>query len=125
RNLSGPGARHGHVAAREPPEQEVLQRQRCAGRGVALAGVMRFLDERVVGVEAPEQLSSPRHDAIEDVDPDREVCRVDERTAPIFNQPTRRGLLPMPPGGALDRKSTRLNSSHVSISYAVFCLKKK
>src|SRR5437868_7960681 len=29
-------------------------------------------------------------------------------------------------GGDLqDRKSTRLNSSHVSISYAVFCLKKK
>src|SRR5207249_9234971 len=26
---------------------------------------------------------------------------------------------------AQDRKSTRLNSSHVSISYAVFCLKKK
>src|SRR5438128_8726510 len=26
---------------------------------------------------------------------------------------------------ALDRKSTRLNSSHGSISYAVFCLKKK
>src|SRR5439155_14070285 len=28
-------------------------------------------------------------------------------------------------GGARDRKSTRLNSSHVAISYAVFCLKKK
>src|SRR5690625_6799775 len=27
--------------------------------------------------------------------------------------------------GGLDRKSTRLNSSHVAISYAVFCLKKK
>src|SRR5207249_9605374 len=27
--------------------------------------------------------------------------------------------------GFEDRKSTRLNSSHVSISYAVFCLKKK
>src|SRR5690625_6853159 len=26
---------------------------------------------------------------------------------------------------ALDRKSTRLNSSHVAISYAVFCVKKK
>src|SRR5262245_64634790 len=26
---------------------------------------------------------------------------------------------------ALDRKSTRLNSSHLGISYAVFCLKKK
>src|SRR4051794_41489292 len=30
---------------------------------------------------------------------------------------------PSSPGG--DRKSTRLNSSHPSISYAVFCLKKK
>src|SRR2546426_8480320 len=29
-----------------------------------------------------------------------------------------------PPGSA-DRKSTRLNSSHLVISYAVFCLKKK
>src|SRR5690606_40053859 len=29
-----------------------------------------------------------------------------------------------PPGRNLDRKSTRLNSSHVKISYAVFCLKK-
>src|SRR5438034_5291040 len=29
-----------------------------------------------------------------------------------------------PPGGR-DRKSTRLNSSHTVISYAVFCLKKK
>src|SRR3989442_2749478 len=34
---------------------------------------------------------------------------------------------PAPRGavGARDRKSTRLNSSHVRISYAVFCLKKK
>src|SRR5690606_41355307 len=31
------------------------------------------------------------------------------------------GLVPTPS----DRKSTRLNSSHVKISYAVFCLKKK
>src|SRR5690606_41024442 len=57
----------------------------------------------------------------------------------------RRGALGMPPGGGgrssgrprappglqcrragdQDRKSTRLNSSHVKISYAVFCLKKK
>src|SRR5690242_21438093 len=28
-------------------------------------------------------------------------------------------------GSPVDRKSTRLNSSHMSISYAVFCLKKK
>src|SRR6476659_10433028 len=35
------------------------------------------------------------------------------------------GVNPGRPGGPLDRKSTRLNSSHLGISYAVFCLKKK
>src|SRR5258705_9825723 len=32
---------------------------------------------------------------------------------------------PADPDGRIDRKSTRLNSSHLGISYAVFCLKKK
>src|SRR5438132_5439831 len=32
---------------------------------------------------------------------------------------------PPPSPGSRDRKSTRLNSSHTVISYAVFCLKKK
>src|SRR5258708_14033920 len=42
-----------------------------------------------------------------------------------------RGQVEHPPAGgddlavSLDRKSTRLNSSHQIISYAVFCLKKK
>src|SRR5690625_5690461 len=31
----------------------------------------------------------------------------------------------LPAADGVDRKSTRLNSSHVAISYAVFCLKKK
>src|SRR2546430_7612507 len=35
------------------------------------------------------------------------------------------GLAARPHGAAQDRKSTRLNSSHSQISYAVFCLKKK
>src|SRR5690625_5458991 len=39
------------------------------------------------------------------------------------------GVLSVPaaasPADPVDRKSTRLNSSHVAISYAVFCLKKK
>src|SRR3712207_8998403 len=46
--------------------------------------------------------------------------------------PTRAWLFyPLPPGcpcllqKTTDRKSTRLNSSHANISYAVFCLKKK
>src|SRR5256885_13076964 len=33
--------------------------------------------------------------------------------------------VPAAPGTCADRKSTRLNSSHLVISYAVFCLKKK
>src|SRR5437773_6660471 len=50
-----------------------------------------------------------------------------ETTIPLMKgvleklQPIRRpGLV-----GREDRKSTRLNSSHITISYAVFCLKKK
>src|SRR4051812_49696181 len=44
--------------------------------------------------------------------------------------PEERALAPVRPAvpaalGQADRKSTRLNSSHMSISYAVFCLKKK
>src|SRR3712207_6851695 len=42
--------------------------------------------------------------------------------------PLRTGLFALADGvraAVLDRKSTRLNSSHANISYAVFCLKKK
>src|SRR5256885_9654779 len=42
--------------------------------------------------------------------------------APRFRHEPRRFFLP---NRRLDRKSTRLNSSHLVISYAVFCLKKK
>src|SRR5690625_6854094 len=41
----------------------------------------------------------------------------------LFEEQRARGILLASTGG--DRKSTRLNSSHVAISYAVFCLKKK
>src|SRR5215469_18391437 len=50
---------------------------------------------------------------------------------PVLPQPApalpQRPVLPGPAGprDQPDRKSTRLNSSHVEISYAVFCLKKK
>src|SRR5689334_24160767 len=49
----------------------------------------------------------------------RGVRRAHGRRSDVFGGPrTSRGAPP-------DRKSTRLNSSHSSISYAVFCLKKK
>src|SRR3712207_8363369 len=38
----------------------------------------------------------------------------------VMNELRNRGV-----GDIIDRKSTRLNSSHANISYAVFCLKKK
>src|SRR5436305_12057930 len=41
------------------------------------------------------------------------------------NREALRAFLERHDPGAEDRKSTRLNSSHVRISYAVFCLKKK
>src|SRR5699024_11678261 len=58
--------------------------------------------------------------------PDAEVHRVldllDEAGIGLTTIAPAKAVLPQAP---IDRKSTRLNSSHVSISYAVFCLKKK
>src|SRR5699024_12578538 len=53
----------------------------------------------------------------------RDRAGAGQRLAPAGRRGHRRRISrPDPPR---DRKSTRLNSSHVSISYAVFCLKKK
>src|SRR5688572_32565106 len=51
--------------------------------------------------------------------PDREIGD------PAGAAGTRRSRLGREPARLEDRKSTRLNSSHSQISYAVFCLKKK
>src|SRR3712207_7223705 len=60
--------------------------------------------------------------------------RAPQQRAEVRQHALRRGGIPQLGGalqgrvqavGALDRKSTRLNSSHANISYAVFCLKKK
>src|SRR2546426_8279239 len=53
-------------------------------------------------------------------DPDR-VRFLRLRAAPALLHAVAEGAVPQPG----DRKSTRLNSSHLVISYAVFCLKKK
>src|SRR5215469_18162482 len=47
------------------------------------------------------------------------------RSWPAPLAPALAGFLQTQAGSRQDRKSTRLNSSHVEISYAVFCLKKK
>src|SRR5437870_10510483 len=48
--------------------------------------------------------------------------RAPSSSAHAYDVPRRRSC---PTRRSTDRKSTRLNSSHVAISYAVFCLKKK
>src|SRR5256885_3519705 len=70
---------------------------------------------------------------------DYKVTGVQTCALPIYGRPARGALHRVPRGPeegarhrgrgacrrARDRKSTRLNSSHLVISYAVFCLKKK
>src|SRR2546421_7768676 len=51
--------------------------------------------------------------------------RVEEVEKPGEGYSDRLGALDLHPVAIEDRKSTRLNSSHDQISYAVFCLKKK
>src|SRR3712207_8834291 len=73
-------------------------------RVVALPDVLVFHDKSEKGRKPGlERFYNHRNDLI------REIARCPAR------------LLPW----RLDRKSTRLNSSHANISYAVFCLKKK
>src|SRR5690625_6683268 len=54
-------------------------------------------------------------------------CRaLDQSTHATHSSDSPRGVRQSPScTGRQDRKSTRLNSSHVAISYAVFCLKKE
>src|SRR5947209_10959820 len=58
------------------------------------------------------------HDALP-ISPRRPISPVPTRTGSWSSARSRTGA------SATDRKSTRLNSSHANISYAVFCLKKK
>src|SRR5690625_5880259 len=48
-----------------------------------------------------------------------------ETLVKVYNMPRPINVQTAVKPGRLDRKSTRLNSSHVAISYAVFCLIKK
>src|SRR3989449_11489485 len=53
------------------------------------------------------------------------LFRSHQHFAAVLRPYSRRAEHPHPAGAPGDRKSTRLNSSHGYISYAVFCLKKK
>src|SRR2546421_3419706 len=58
----------------------------------------------------------------------RQICVYAQPTArirPLIRRMSQKLVLPAKRQAKPDRKSTRLNSSHDQISYAVFCLKKK
>src|SRR5207248_6687628 len=78
----------------------------CAGR--SFVGFIVLVSEFIVGLQIVRD------------DIERFEFRV-----PAEIHRDRSGVLPGTLSSAQDRKSTRLNSSHRTISYAVFCLKKK
>src|SRR5690606_41773270 len=82
-----------------------LFRSGLAGLPPALrrTGAQRFIDQRLVLALGVDELAEARLAA-------RDVEQEHGRMRELLRR---------------DRKSTRLNSSHVKISYAVFCLKKK
>src|SRR5256885_3192218 len=106
----------------------MIRRPKGLGRGLdALLG-----DSGAAVVEAPpgapqtltlEQLRPGRYQPRTKMDPDSLSELADSIRAQGVIQP----ILVRPAGNDTyeDRKSTRLNSSHLVISYAVFCLKKK
>src|SRR5688572_31220485 len=65
------------------------------------------------------------HDALPILQDKRIIIKVNDKTVVDYTEPDSVQQGQNTPGRALDRKSTRLNSSHSQISYAVFCLKKK
>src|SRR5690606_41164650 len=82
------------------------------------------------GSSAPSDLPSFPTRRSSDLDPQPGEVRLAVQAAGVLpvDWKIRQGLLRhvyQPPFPYIDRKSTRLNSSHVKISYAVFCLKKK
>src|SRR6266496_145810 len=83
-----------------------------------------YLDEQLVRERLDEARAFAAQQAlIQSLRPVRRPMRVALGLALIRTGHWVAGRAPRRAGG--DRKSTRLNSSHVEISYAVFCLKKK
>src|SRR5207248_10358786 len=77
-------------------------------------------EDQVLSVEAEQTLKDEARRARCRLDPS---CNV--QSLPIDLESQQKAIKELLGAEKLDRKSTRLNSSHRTISYAVFCLKKK
>src|SRR3712207_5292957 len=101
------------ISAKRPA---VSTGSRPLGLGLELRGALR--DQRVLHAhERPTLLADVDHDLSPLAERVRDRALVGDRD--------RAAALAVLDAEAVDRKSTRLNSSHANISYAVFCLTKK
>src|SRR5215203_2513091 len=92
-----------------------------AGREDALENAILAARVQFRGEELPLRTAQARLAVLPGYADRDELGRLAHELSATFNE-DRRELLR---AGEEDRKSTRLNSSHANISYAVFCLKKK
>src|SRR6266550_2475604 len=76
-------------------------------------------------VRSIDTLTSILNDSVLYQNSPRNSAQIDAATAPSVGVKIPVVMPPISSTGVMDRKSTRLNSSHGYISYAVFCLKKK
>src|SRR2546427_3693454 len=119
---------------RQPYSVVLLDEQMPGRRGLELIGEIRAIDPAMpvvmvtqsedegtlrdaIGIEVDDYLVKPVHP--------RQILSVVTRLLDGARIRQQRLEQPRDDGQDLDRKSTRLNSSHSQISYAVFCLKKK
>src|SRR3712207_7736121 len=93
-------------------EEDVLERPRARGGEVPGRRELPGLEGLHHGVVARVERQERRH-------------REDHEEPNTWHAPTGATLAFEKRSPRIDRKSTRLNSSHANISYAVFCLKKK
>src|SRR5205085_3484167 len=144
REQTPPKARERHVSARHPPLAAHLEELHVVDAHDALAvNVNQLLVEHIAHKEnlalAPRELAQLEYVGVEPdalaVEPDDFGAREEDVAALVTRDyPCHRRVvfaeahdhvLDGRYGDVIDRKSTRLNSSHSQISYAVFCLKKK
>src|SRR5262245_64657044 len=106
---------HGHILGLSPAERhrvERLYRRLLPPQSVLTHDLAREMSEASHALHRRIGVLVDRAGRIE------RVAIGDARKVDVPRQPSA-------PSGREDRKSTRLNSSHLGISYAVFCLKKK
>src|SRR5438045_7501829 len=92
----------------------------------AAIGTAARLGADAIGSDHPVPVKSPRATSGDPVEPDwkeRLTITVGPQKADLAGS-TEKVVQAAVDSIARDRKSTRLNSSHLGISYAVFCLKK-